>query len=168
MSLLVGFRWVGILRALSRRPWLGRDRQRADSRRSLAIMNSVCVGSPGGRTEGRNSDKGLFLSAAFVIPNLAPSAPASPLSGRTVQSRRKRGVIEVVGDVLFGWVEMPRAHACEPVPDPKIEDGRDAIIKAMACAICGSDLHIFGGMILSYFLGNGRFWREADILRTLD
>ena len=29
---------------------------------------------------------------------------------------------------------------CETVADPKIEDGRDAIIKVTACAICGSDL----------------------------
>ena len=36
---------------------------------------------------------------------------------------------------------------CESVPDPKIEDGRDAIIKVTACAICGSDLHIFDGVI---------------------
>jgi threonine dehydrogenase-like Zn-dependent dehydrogenase len=36
---------------------------------------------------------------------------------------------------------------CEQVPDPTIEDGRDAIIKVTACAICGSDLHIFDGMI---------------------
>lgn len=26
----------------------------------------------------------------------------------------------------------------DTVPDPKIEDGRDAIIKVTACAICGS------------------------------
>ena len=31
---------------------------------------------------------------------------------------------------------------CETVPDPKIQDGRDAIIKVTACAICGSDLHL--------------------------
>src|SRR4029079_15781298 len=36
---------------------------------------------------------------------------------------------------------------CESVPDPKIEDPRDAIIKVTACAICGSDLHIYGGII---------------------
>lgn len=34
---------------------------------------------------------------------------------------------------------------CETVPDPKIEDARDAIIKVTACAICGSDLHLFDG-----------------------
>ncbi len=32
---------------------------------------------------------------------------------------------------------------CETVPDPTIQDGRDAIIKVTACAICGSDLHIY-------------------------
>ena len=36
---------------------------------------------------------------------------------------------------------------CETVPDPKIEHPRDAIIKVTACAICGSDLHIFDGVI---------------------
>ena len=36
---------------------------------------------------------------------------------------------------------------CDSVPDPKIEDARDAIIKVTACAICGSDLHIFDGVI---------------------
>jgi threonine dehydrogenase-like Zn-dependent dehydrogenase len=38
---------------------------------------------------------------------------------------------------------------CEEVPDPKIEDARDAIIKVTACAICGSDLHIYNGVIPS-------------------
>jgi threonine dehydrogenase-like Zn-dependent dehydrogenase len=36
---------------------------------------------------------------------------------------------------------------CETVPDPRIEHPRDAIIKITACAICGSDLHIFNGVI---------------------
>jgi threonine dehydrogenase-like Zn-dependent dehydrogenase len=36
---------------------------------------------------------------------------------------------------------------CETVPDPKIEHGRDAIIKVTACAICGSDLHLFDGVM---------------------
>jgi threonine dehydrogenase-like Zn-dependent dehydrogenase len=36
---------------------------------------------------------------------------------------------------------------CDEVPDPKIEHPRDAIIKVTACAICGSDLHIFDGVI---------------------
>src|SRR4026207_287286 len=35
----------------------------------------------------------------------------------------------------------------DTVPDPKIEEPRDAIIKVTACAICGSDLHIFDGVI---------------------
>jgi threonine dehydrogenase-like Zn-dependent dehydrogenase len=36
---------------------------------------------------------------------------------------------------------------CEHVPDPTIEHPRDAIIKVTACAICGSDLHLFDGVM---------------------
>ncbi|MCW2248971.1 threonine dehydrogenase-like Zn-dependent dehydrogenase [Azospirillum fermentarium] len=32
---------------------------------------------------------------------------------------------------------------CETVPDPVIEHPRDAIVKVTACAICGSDLHLY-------------------------
>lgn len=37
--------------------------------------------------------------------------------------------------------------AVEDVPDPKILNPRDAIVKITATAICGSDLHIYGGFI---------------------
>ena len=36
---------------------------------------------------------------------------------------------------------------CETVPDPKIQDGRDAIIKVTACAICGSDCIFYSGLM---------------------
>ncbi len=36
---------------------------------------------------------------------------------------------------------------CDDIPDPKIEHPRDAIIKVTSCAICGSDLHIYDGVI---------------------
>lgn len=36
---------------------------------------------------------------------------------------------------------------CDTVPDPKIQHPRDAIIKVTACAICGSDLHLFNGVM---------------------
>jgi threonine dehydrogenase-like Zn-dependent dehydrogenase len=45
---------------------------------------------------------------------------------------------------------------CDTVPDPKIEHGRDAIIKMSACAICGSDLHLMDGYI--------PFMERGDIL----
>jgi threonine dehydrogenase-like Zn-dependent dehydrogenase len=32
---------------------------------------------------------------------------------------------------------------CDTVPDPRIEDDRDAIVKVTSCAICGSDLHLY-------------------------
>jgi threonine dehydrogenase-like Zn-dependent dehydrogenase len=43
---------------------------------------------------------------------------------------------------------------CETVPDPKIQNGRDAIIKVTACAICGSDLHLFDGVMPSMEKGD--------------
>ncbi|HEU4459828.1 MAG TPA: zinc-dependent alcohol dehydrogenase [Methylibium sp.] len=35
----------------------------------------------------------------------------------------------------------------DTVPDPQIEEPRDAIIKMSSCAICGSDLHLFDGFM---------------------
>ncbi|HEY7645413.1 MAG TPA: zinc-dependent alcohol dehydrogenase [Hyphomicrobiales bacterium] len=36
---------------------------------------------------------------------------------------------------------------CDTVPDPKIEEPRDAIVKVTSCAICGSDLHLYDGFM---------------------
>ena len=36
---------------------------------------------------------------------------------------------------------------CDTVPDPVIEDPRDAIVKVTSCAICGSDLHLYDGFV---------------------
>ncbi|MEK0081833.1 zinc-dependent alcohol dehydrogenase [Benzoatithermus flavus] len=36
---------------------------------------------------------------------------------------------------------------CDTVPDPRIEEPRDAIIKVTSCAICGSDLHLYDGFM---------------------
>src|SRR5688572_6374466 len=35
----------------------------------------------------------------------------------------------------------------ERVPDPRIINPRDIIVRVRATAICGSDLHLYGGMI---------------------
>jgi threonine dehydrogenase-like Zn-dependent dehydrogenase len=43
---------------------------------------------------------------------------------------------------------------CDTVPDPQIEDPRDAIIKVTTCAICGSDLHLFNGFIPGMMRGD--------------
>ncbi len=50
----------------------------------------------------------------------------------------------------------PKDIRCDTVPDPEIEDGRDAIIKVTSCAICGSDLHLFHNYI--------PFMRSGDIV----
>ncbi len=36
---------------------------------------------------------------------------------------------------------------CDTVPDPRIEQGRDAVVKVSSCAICGSDLHLYDNCI---------------------
>lgn len=41
----------------------------------------------------------------------------------------------------------PKDIQVDTVPDPKIENKRDAIIKVTETAICGSDLHIYNGKI---------------------
>ncbi|MDB5373538.1 MAG: alcohol dehydrogenase [Belnapia sp.] len=43
---------------------------------------------------------------------------------------------------------------CDTVPDPKIEHPRDAIIRVTACAICGSDLHLYDGFMPSMESGD--------------
>jgi threonine dehydrogenase-like Zn-dependent dehydrogenase len=42
----------------------------------------------------------------------------------------------------------------ETVPDPEIEDDRDAIVKVTSCAICGSDLHLFHNLIPAMMPGD--------------
>jgi threonine dehydrogenase-like Zn-dependent dehydrogenase len=43
---------------------------------------------------------------------------------------------------------------CESVPDPRIEHPRDAVIRVTACAICGSDLHLYDGVMPSMQRGD--------------
>src|SRR3954470_20448418 len=43
--------------------------------------------------------------------------------------------------------EGKRKVKVEEVPDPKIINSRDAIIKITSTAICGSDLHLFNGFV---------------------
>jgi threonine dehydrogenase-like Zn-dependent dehydrogenase len=40
------------------------------------------------------------------------------------------------------------------VPDPKILNGRDAIVRVTSSAICGSDLHLLQGFVPSMMQGD--------------
>jgi len=42
----------------------------------------------------------------------------------------------------------------DDVPDPRIEDPRDAIVKVTSCAICGSDLHLYDGFMMGMESGD--------------
>jgi len=50
--------------------------------------------------------------------------------------------------------EGKRTVKVEDVPDPKILNRRDAIVKITSTAICGSDLHLFNGFIPSMEKGD--------------
>jgi threonine dehydrogenase-like Zn-dependent dehydrogenase len=50
--------------------------------------------------------------------------------------------------------ESKRSIKVEDVPDPKILNRRDAIVKITSTAICGSDLHLFNGFIPSMEKGD--------------
>jgi len=68
------------------------------------------------------------------------------------QERKQRRALSIIRKNPERFVKALVWHGkgeirCEAVPDPKIDHGRDAIIKVTACAICGSDLHIFDGVI---------------------
>jgi threonine dehydrogenase-like Zn-dependent dehydrogenase len=43
---------------------------------------------------------------------------------------------------------------CEEVPDPIIEDPKDAIIRVTSTCICGSDLHLMNGFVPTMMLGD--------------
>jgi len=43
---------------------------------------------------------------------------------------------------------------CEAVPDPIIEDPKDAIVKITSTCICGSDLHLMNGFVPTMCLGD--------------
>jgi len=47
-----------------------------------------------------------------------------------------------------------RQVAVEEVPDPRIINPRDAIIKVSSSAICGSDLHLYNGYIPTMYRGD--------------
>ncbi|MBI5034026.1 MAG: glutathione-dependent formaldehyde dehydrogenase [Chloroflexi bacterium] len=51
------------------------------------------------------------------------------------------------------WIGTHKVQV-EQVPDPKIINPRDAIVKITSSAICGSDLHLFDGYIPTLQVGN--------------
>ncbi|RYG58449.1 glutathione-dependent formaldehyde dehydrogenase, partial [bacterium] len=44
--------------------------------------------------------------------------------------------------------------AVQEVPDPKIEHPRDAIVRITSTAICGSDLHLYDGLVQTMEYGD--------------
>src|SRR4051794_31759038 len=51
------------------------------------------------------------------------------------------------------WISNNKVEVRD-VPDPKILNPRDAIVKVSSTAICGSDLHLYDGYVLSMEKGD--------------
>src|SRR6202161_1091305 len=51
------------------------------------------------------------------------------------------------------WIGKEKVSV-ETVPDPKILNERDAIVKITSTAICGSDLHLYNGFVPSMESGD--------------
>src|SRR5205085_5269261 len=51
------------------------------------------------------------------------------------------------------WMGIEKMSV-ETVPDPEIINPRDAIVRVTSTAICGSDLHLYGGLVPSMMKGD--------------
>ncbi len=60
----------------------------------------------------------------------------------------KHARTEVVLAMKALVIHKPKDVRVDNVPDPKIEDPRDAVIRVTTTAICGSDLHMYNGLIV--------------------
>jgi D-arabinose 1-dehydrogenase-like Zn-dependent alcohol dehydrogenase len=79
---------------------------------------------------------GVFSLALGAVQLVAPRRFAKAIG--VTPSRERPGVVRLVG---------ARDVQVENVPDPKILNDRDAIVKITSTAICGSDLHLYDGYI---------------------
>src|SRR6267154_822041 len=61
----------------------------------------------------------------------------------TPRSRRKHKETFMRATCWMGKNDVRVEH----VPDPKILNQRDAIVRVTSTAICGSDLHLYGGFV---------------------
>ena len=74
---------------------------------------------------------------------LVPLRNREPFLEHRCRTRIGAGALTITSGVCHESGDI----RCDEVPDPRIEDGRDAILKVTACAICGSDLHLMGGFV---------------------
>jgi len=75
-----------------------------------------------------------------------------PQRGEDIRKNHHGGVFEHRSRRFFPmralrWHGKHDIRCDNHVPDPTIEDPRDAIIKVSSCAICGSDLHLYDGFM---------------------
>ncbi|MDB5091863.1 MAG: Alcohol dehydrogenase GroES domain protein, partial [Mucilaginibacter sp.] len=121
----------------------------------FANSNPMPVDAPVTIAKGRVADKPSLLWCYSSNPN-----PCFPLSFRGTKEPislpefvRTQFAVRRFRMKALTW-HGKNDIRCDTVPDPKIQDGPDAIIKVTACAICGSDLHLFDGVMPSMEKGD--------------
>src|SRR4051812_44276702 len=86
----------------------------------------------------------------------APRARGKAAQGPADSSNRRRALPTGAANSLFRWIGKDMRATCwygpnnmvvEDVPDPKIVNKQDAIVRITSTAICGSDLHLYNGFI---------------------
>src|SRR5512138_2087569 len=73
----------------------------------------------------------------------ASSSSSKPVKWRRLKDSRADEVTSMKALCWYGTNDV----RVEKVPDPKILNPRDAVIKVTLTAICGSDLHLYDGFI---------------------
>lgn len=86
---------------------------------------------------------GKFGGCVIFLKNEQPfSIRAALKSGGGLRAGSARGIKKGEYMRALCWYGKEDVRV-EQVPDPTIEDPRDAIVKVTSCAICGSDLHLY-------------------------
>lgn len=63
------------------------------------------------------------------------------------------------------WMGKRKVEVVD-VPDPKILNDRDAIVRVTSTATCGSDLHLYNGFMPTPSIVSRIAWRWRRSLRT--
>jgi len=132
---------------------------RAAMRKRPGVGGATAIGEPFATEECAKDGASSFCSFQQQIVRAKCRSQwnlASPARAKTIAcagaSKAKKTLWEMIVKAL-AWHGKGDIR-CQEVPDPKIENPGDVVIKVTACAICGSDLHIYGGIIPSMKRGD--------------
>ena len=103
--------------------------------------------------------------------NLLPLATLNANSERWLAARRPSKPVSLEGNGMRALCWHGKNDIrCDHVPDPEIEAPRDAIVRVTSTAICGSDLHLYDGLMPGMqsgdIMGRARWSRSGRRTRS--